>query len=157
MTASTASSSTAVLAVSAVIPAPPERVYAIIADYRDGHPSILPKPPFVSLVVEEGGRGAGSVIRVTMRMLGRTQTFRAVVTEPEPGRCLIETNDTGYVTTFSVEPGAEGGGTRVTIATDLVRQGVAARVERWLSARLLRPVYEQELALLRTVASGTRP
>ena len=89
-----------------------------------------------------------------MRMLGRNWTFRAVVTEPEPGRCLIETNDTGHVTTFSVEPGAEGGGTRVTIATDLVRHGAAARIERWLSARLLRPVYERELGLLRKEATA---
>ena len=87
---------------SALIHASPQDLYAIIADYQQGHPQILPKPPFVSLVVEQGGKGAGTVIRVQMRVLGQTQAFRAVVTEPEPGRILVETNDNGYVTTFSV-------------------------------------------------------
>ena len=53
-----------------------------------GHPQILPKPPFVSLEVEKGGIGAGTVIRIAMRVLGRLQTFGAVITEPEPGRVL---------------------------------------------------------------------
>src|SRR5687768_1410472 len=38
----------------AVIDAPAAVAYAIIADYREGHPHILPRPPFVSLDVEEG-------------------------------------------------------------------------------------------------------
>ena len=71
---------------SALIQAPAQDVYAIIADYHHGHPQILPQPPFVSLVVEQGGTGAGTVIRVAMRVLGRLQTFGAVITEPEPGR-----------------------------------------------------------------------
>ena len=144
-----------VLSVSARIPAPADRLYGILADYREGHPSILPCPPFVSLEVEEGGVGAGTVIRVEMRVLGRLQAFRAEVTEPQPGRVLVETNDTGYVTTFTVEPvepggdGAEGGVTLVTIATDRPgAAGLLAALERRLVARVLRPVYERELELL---------
>lgn len=154
MSRTDASSDRRVLSVSRVVEGRPERIYGILADYREGHPSILPRPPFVSLDVEEGGRGAGSVIRVTMKVLGRSRTFRAVVSEPVPGRELIETNDTGYVTTFSVEPLPRGDAAEVTIATDLVRRGPAARVERWLSARLLRPVYERELELLEAAARG---
>ena len=37
---------------SALIQAPPQALYAIIADYEHGHPRILPRPPFVSLAVE---------------------------------------------------------------------------------------------------------
>jgi hypothetical protein len=43
-----------VISVSAVIPARRECVYALIANYQDGHPRILPKQ-FSNLVVEQGG------------------------------------------------------------------------------------------------------
>lgn len=74
-----------VISASARIDAPPERVYAIIADYRTGHPRILPEP-FSGLTVERGGIGAGTTIRFQMKLLGRTETYRADITEPEPGR-----------------------------------------------------------------------
>ena len=79
------------VSVSARIPAPSGRIYGIIADYRNGHPHILP-PAFSNLEVEQGGVGAGTIIRFNVRALGRTQLFRSVVTEPEPGRVLVETN-----------------------------------------------------------------
>jgi hypothetical protein len=136
-----------------VINAPPDVLYGIIADYRNGHPKILPMPPFLSLDVEEGGVGAGTVIRVRMRMLGQTQTFRARITEPDPGRLLLETNDNGYVSTFWVEPRGSGDQAEVTITTELKRAGVSARVEAWLAARLLPSVYRRELQQLALVAA----
>ena len=63
------------IAASALIHVPPQDLYAIIADYHQGHPQILPKPPFVSLAVEQGGTGTGTVIRVHMRVLGRLHMF----------------------------------------------------------------------------------
>jgi len=147
------SMATHAFAVSALIPAPAPRVYGILADYHHGHPRILPKPAFESLAVERGGRGAGTEMRVQMRLLGQRQTFRATVTEPDPGRVLVETTDTGYVTTFTVEPRANGEHAHVTFSTELpARPGILAVVERWLVKRLLRPVYEKELALLAAVA-----
>lgn len=140
---------------SALIQAPAQDLYAIIADYHQGHPQILPKPPFVSLAVEEGGTGAGTIIRIQMRVLGQLQTFRAVITEPEPGRVLVETNDTGYVTTFTVEPRAEGQHAQVTIATEITgRTGLLGALERWFVTRLLRPVYVRELEQLAAVAGA---
>jgi hypothetical protein len=140
---------------SALIQAPPQGLYAIIADYHHGHPQILPKPPFVSLVVEQGGTGAGTVIRVHMRVLGQLQMFRSVVTEPEPGRVLVETNDNGYVTTFMVEPRADGQHAYVTIATEITgRAGISGALERWFVPRLLRPVYVKELGRLAAVAGA---
>ena len=139
---------------SALIHAPPQKIYAIIADYRQGHPQILPKPPFVSLAVEQGGIGSGTVIRVHIRVLGQLQMFRAVVTEPEPGRVLVETNDNGYVTTFTVEPRADGQDAYVTIATELTgRTGMLGALERWFVTRLLRPVYIKELEQLAAVVA----
>lgn len=140
---------------SALIPAPSDVLYAIIADYHHGHPEILPKPPFVGLEVEQGGIGEGTVIRVQMKVLGQRQTFRAVVTEPESGRVLVETNDTGYVTTFTVEPRENGRQAFVTIATEIIgRTGLLAMLERWFVSRLLRPVYARELEQLAAVAAA---
>lgn len=79
-----------VVTASALIPARRERVYNILANYREGHPRILPKQ-FSNLVVEQGGLGAGTVIRFQMSVFGRKQTFRAEISEPEPGRVLVET------------------------------------------------------------------
>ena len=42
---------------SAPVGAPAEVVYNIIADYRKGHPHILPRKYFEWLEVEQGGRG----------------------------------------------------------------------------------------------------
>ena len=141
------------VSVEAVINAQAKLAYAIIADYRDGHPHILPKPPFVSLEVERGGTGAGTVIRCQMRVLGRTRTFRAEITEPDPGRVLVETDvDSGTVTTFTVDP--VGNGSRVTITTDIeCRDGLLGRVERFIVTRLLQPLYVREIEQLGAVAS----
>ncbi|HEX9253565.1 MAG TPA: SRPBCC family protein [Ignavibacteriaceae bacterium] len=105
--------------VSALIQSAPKNVYGIIADYKNGHPKILPKPPFVSLVVEKGGVGEGSVLKVQMKVAGKLQTFKTVVTEPEPGHVLVETNDTGYITTFTVEPHDNGKNSYVTFTTEI--------------------------------------
>ena len=140
------------IAASALIHVPPQDLYAIIADYHQGHPQILPKPPFVSLAVEQGGTGTGTVIRVHMRVLGQLRMFRAVITEPEPGRVLVETNDNGYVTTFTVERHADGQAAYVTIVTEMPRRtGIVGALERWLVSRLLRPVYGKELGQLAAV------
>lgn len=147
------------ISVSATIDAPAPVLYGVIADYRGGHQEILPRPPFVSLDVEEGGTGAGTVMRVAMRFFGRTETFRSVVSEPEPGRVLVETNDTGYVTTFTVEPRGDGDGrTEVTISTDMSRlSGLRGALERRVARRLLPPVYRRELELLAEVTRRMGP
>ena len=72
------------------VPAPAAAVYALLADYRDGHPSILP-PAFSDLTVLRGGTGAGTVIRFALTLAGRKQVIEARVDEPEPGRVLSET------------------------------------------------------------------
>lgn len=134
------------ISATAEIAAPAERVYAILADYRNGHPHILPKPYFQGLRVVEGGIGAGTVVEFSMRLLGSTRRFRATVSEPEPGRVLVETNDDGAVTRFTVEPRGAAR-CRVTIATETtVRDGWPGKIEGWMTTRLLRPIYEKELA-----------
>lgn len=133
---------------SAVLSAPGPVVYGLIADYHHGHPSILPPEYFGGLVVEEGGRGAGSRIRFTMRALGGDKESRARVTEPEPGRVLVETVEgQGIVTTFTVDPLPDGKA-RVTIATEYPIAGIRGWIERLVVPTYLRKVYAAELRLL---------
>ncbi|MGH9574510.1 MAG: SRPBCC family protein [Candidatus Acidiferrales bacterium] len=139
-----------VVSASAKIPATPARVYGILANYIDDHPRILP-PEFSDLVVERGGIGAGTVICFKMRVLGRTQNYRAIIAEPEPGRVLVETylEPEGTVTTFIVEPEANGTQSRVTFSTAMpVKTGFVGKIERFVSTRVLRPVFIRELKLL---------
>jgi polyketide cyclase/dehydrase/lipid transport protein len=145
-----------IISASATIPARRERVYSLIANYNDGHPRILPKH-FTSLVVEQGGVGAGTVIRFQMSVFGKKQTFRAAISEPDPGHVLVETDldANGPVTTFTVNPGAAPADSHVTISTELsVRSGVLGKIERFLTTLLLRPMYVKELENLARVATG---
>ena len=139
---------------SAEIAAPVERVYGIVADYRVGHPRIVPKSFFDGIEVEQGGYGEGTVIRVGVHFAGRKSSFRAAVTEPEPGRVLVETDlDGGPVSTFTFEPLGPGR-TRVSISTLLQRRGKRiGLVGRFLTIRFLRRVYAEELRLLAAVAA----
>lgn len=120
--------------------------YGVLADYHEGHPSILPTKYFTHLTVERGGHGAGTVIRFGLKLAGRVQEARAVVSEPEPGRVLVErVEDTrGTETTFTVDP-VSGERVRVTIGTVWNARGLFGAVERWFAPRLLRPVYREEL------------
>jgi hypothetical protein len=147
---------TYLIRASAVIPARRERVYSLIANYNDGHPRILPKQ-FSNLVVEQGGVGAGTMIRFQMSLLGRKQNFRATITEPEPGRVLVETYVDGNdsVTTFTVDPGTAPADSTVTISTALpVRSGVLGAIEKAVATLLLRPIYVNQLENLARVARG---
>jgi len=144
-----------IVSKSAEISAPADRLYGIIADYRNGHPRILP-PAFTGLTVEAGGIGAGTRIRVGMRVFGRVMTFPAEISEPTPGRVLVERNfgDRPSVTTFTVDP-LDASRSRVTIATELpMRAGIAGRVEGFLTKRFLEPLYRAELAKLADVAQS---
>jgi hypothetical protein len=145
-----------IISASAIIPARRDRVYSLLANYNDGHPRILPRQ-FSNLVVEQGGIGAGTIIRFDMSFLGSKQHFRAAVTEPDPGRVLVETylDNNGAVTTFTIDPGSAPADSRVTISTELpVRSGFPGKIERAFSTLLLRPIYKKELENLARVATG---
>ena len=97
------------------IPAPANAVYALLADYRNGHPRILP-PAFSDLTVLRGGIGAGTEIRFALDLAGRRDEIEANVDEPEPGRVLSETYpERSAVTRFTGDP--VGDQSRVRIET----------------------------------------
>ncbi|HEU4827567.1 MAG TPA: SRPBCC family protein [Gemmatimonadales bacterium] len=134
------------------IDAPPPRIYGLIADYVQGHPRIVPPRYFRDFVVRQGGYGAGTEIEFTMIVAGHAQRVVADITEPIPGRVLVETvKGGGVVTTFRVEPAGQGAD--VTIATDLEQKpGFAGKIERWLAGRILPGIYHEELMRLAGIA-----
>lgn len=134
---------------AALISAPPEKVYAVLADYHAGHPSVLPKAYFKSLMVEQGGQGAGTVIRVQLSVMGIRRDSRMQVSEPEPGRVLSETDlQTGLVTAFTVTP-AGIGQTHLRITTDWESApGLAGWFDRLTTPVVLRHIYALQLRAL---------
>jgi hypothetical protein len=135
---------------SAAIDASPEQVYAILRDYKVQHPAILPREYFKEVLVKEGGLGAGTVIQITMSLLGTQRVSVQTVSEPEPGRVLVEAEpDGGAVTTFTVDPIDGGERTQLTIATDLqASPGVLGLIEQLVTPLMLRRVYRAELGQL---------
>lgn len=129
------------------INASPEAVYEVLSDYIIGHPAILPKPYFADLVVEEGGQGDGTVIRVKMNVWGIETDYRFVVHEPETGKLLVETDaDAGVKTTFKVEPLPEGEQTRVTLTTLMpASPGIKGFFEKVFTPIITRIIYNKEL------------
>ena len=129
------------------INAPAERVYRYLADYREHHPRILP-PAFSDFRVEEGGVGAGTVIRFRVTAGGLVRSYYQLVAEPAPGRVLIEAGiESSEATTFTVTP--DGDRCRVRIVTTWEGAGgVGGFIERLLAPRLLGPLYADELARL---------
>jgi hypothetical protein len=129
------------------VPAPADAVYSLLADYRDGHPRILP-PSFSDLTVLRGGNGAGTVFRFALKIAGRTQVGEAHVDEPEPGRVLSETYSAkGTMTRFTVDP--VGDQSRVWIDTSWEpSRGLAGMIERLITPRLFRKLYAEELDLI---------
>ena len=139
------------------IPASAPVVYGILADYHEGHPSILPPESFADYVVEAGGRGAWTSIRFVMPGVGKPRQFHMEVSEPEPGRVLRETDlKTGTITTFTVEPTDDASICRVIMRSEWRRGGLMGWVERWFAKPFLRRIYIEELHNLAVKVRGSR-
>lgn len=141
---------------AAVLNASPTDVYATIADYRVGHPAILPKGKLYDLTVEQGGYGQGTTMRFKAKSLGIEQDFYHRVTEPDPGHILVEQDIDSWrnsATTFTVTPVNEGRQAHVEIATTLnSSRGFQGLLERLLVPLVQPPIYRKELKLLEEVA-----
>ena len=129
-----------------VLDAPADVVYHVISDYREHHrhgPEGFLPPQFTDLTVERGGVGDGTAVRFTMKMAGRVETATATITEPVPGRVLLESGP-AVRTTFTVEP-AGGDRARVRFDTVIEAGGLTGLLTRLFAPRLLRPIYTDEL------------
>lgn len=139
---------------SAVIDAPSAHVYAIVSDYNDGHQAILPKPYFTKMEVLEGGVGAGTKLRIHMKVMGQAFVFHQEIFEPEPGRVIVEDDKEAKVkTTFIFEPLNNDTQTRVTILTDAEGgPGLKGWLEKKTNPSVMRKIYRAELENLNRVA-----
>lgn len=138
------------------IGAPAERVYRYIADFREHHPRWLP-PAFSDFRVERGGVGAGTITTFRVTTSGRSRTFRMEVSEPEPGRVLVESDtNSSLITTFTILP--EGEQSRVRIETTWQgARGIGGLFERLFAPRALRGIYAEELERLDHYAREHEP
>ena len=143
-----------------ILDARPEDVYATIADYRHGHPNILPKENFYDLQVEQGGYGAGTIIHFKMKVLGVEQAFYQRVNEPEPGRVLVEQDidsPQNVATTFTITPVENSQKSHVEISTTMnASPGFKGLVERIVVPIINPQVYRKELKQLEAVAQKRR-
>ncbi len=136
------------VSVEGAVGAPPTAVFGYIADMVNHHPHFLP-PAFSDFEVVSGGVGAGTVTTFRFTAGGRTRDFRMTAAEPEPGRRLVETDaNSSSVTTFVVDPGANGM-SNVTIATEWQgASGIGGFFERMFAPRVMRSIYADELRRL---------
>ncbi len=141
---------------AAVLDARPEDVYATIADYRNGHPQILPNESLYDLQVEQGGYGADTVIHFKAKVLGVERAMYQRVSEPEPGRVLVEQDidsPQNIVTTFTVTPVEQAQKSHVEIATTMnASPGLTGLIESIVVPLVNPPVYRKELKQLEAVA-----
>ncbi|UWU24261.1 SRPBCC family protein (plasmid) [Rhizobium sp. CB3060] len=137
------------------IDAPADDVYRYLADMRL-HARFLP-PPFYDFQVEEGGVGAGNVVSFKIKSAGGVRELRMEVTEPEPGRTLVQTDigNSGLVRTFTVTPHGEQALVNITSRFD-GETGIAGFVEGLVAPRRLHRIYLQELARLNAYARKQR-
>jgi hypothetical protein len=142
--------------VTDVLKARPEDVYATIADYRQGHPYIIPQENLYDLQVEQGGYGEGTIIRFKSRMLGTEQSHRQRISEPEPGRVLVEQEIDAVqnvTDTFTVIPLEQGQKTHIEISVAMdVSSGFKGFIERIAVLSIFPSMLRKELKLLEAVA-----
>lgn len=133
------------------VDAPADEVYGYLADMHQ-HPHFLP-PAFSDFQVVQGGVGAGTVTTFAVTAGGRTRNYRMNVTEPVPGRTLVESDaSSSLVTTFNVEP--QGGKSLVRIHTSWDGAGgIGGFFEKTFAPGAMRRLYLDELDRLNTYAT----
>jgi uncharacterized protein YndB with AHSA1/START domain len=136
------------------IDAPAGQVYGYLADMHQ-HPRFLP-PAFSDFKVEEGGVGAGTVTTFKVTAGGRTRSYRMRITEPGPGRTLVESDaNSSLVTTFNVEPQGDKSLVRISTRWDGA-SGVGGFFERTFAPRAMHRMFLDELERLNVYALDQR-
>jgi hypothetical protein len=122
--------------------ATPEAVLEFLRDYRDARPKILTEN-YTAYRVEQGGRGAGTVIGYHFAAGGRERDYRLEVQERDGG--LAEHDQlSSFVSKWTVVPGADG--SVVTLeATWNGAAGIGGFFERVFAPLGLRRIYGEIL------------
>lgn len=130
------------------LPGSPEQAYAALADYRGIRPTLLP-PEFSRYEVQAGGSGAETTVGWTLQATPkRSRTCLFTVTEPDPGRRLVETDtNSSMVVTWMVRGTAEGAEVEVTAGWQGAG-GIGGIFERIFAPKGLNRIHDQVLAAL---------
>jgi Polyketide cyclase / dehydrase and lipid transport len=133
------------------VEAAPERVLEFLSDYRDGRPRIL-TDNYTAYRVEQGGRGAGTVIGYHFAAGGRERDYRLSVEEQGGG--LFERDQlSSFVSHWTVSP--NGAGSQVTLESSWQGAGgVGGVFERTFAPMGLRRIYAQILDKLADAVSA---
>ena len=128
------------------VAAPAETVFEFLRDYKDARPRILTEN-YQDYRVEEGGDGPGTVISYRFDAGRRARDYRLRVEVPDPGRTLRERDErSSFVTTWTIEPAAEGAGSRVTVTSSWQGAGgIGGFFERTFAPGGLRRIYSEVL------------
>ena len=131
------------------VAAPPDVVYRYLSDMQNHHPHFLP-PAFSDFHVVAGGIGEGTVVTFQFAAGGRRRDFRQTLTEPEPGRRMVETDaNSSSVTTFLVDSVDAGKSSKVTISTQWNgARGIGGFFERIFAPRVMRGIYIDQIRRL---------
>ncbi|SRR6266849_397881 len=135
-----------------IIPASPEAVYTVLADYKDKRPLIL-TPNFLDYKLESGGQGAGTVVTYRLRAGNRERSYRIRVDEVIKGKELVERDrHSSLVTTWTLSPLADGRQTHVQVTTEWEgASGIGGFFERTFAPLGLHRIYDQMLDMLELV------
>lgn len=135
------------------VAAPADDVYAFLRDYRERRPRILP-PNYLDYAVEEGGTGAGTVVRYRLQAGRRERPYRVEVSEPGDNTLVESDTDSSLATTWAVRPA--DGGSVVQVETRWEgASGIGGFFERRFAPPALRRIHDDLLSRLDdAVASG---
>lgn len=128
-----------------IIGATQEQVYNVVTDMEE-HRKILPKQ-FESLEVVKGGKGAGTVFRLNMNVMGNRSSLEMTIAEPEPGRIIVERDEqAGITTTWKLTPLEDGRRCLLQLTSEFPsKPGFAGWMERLVTPPVIRSIYRQEL------------
>ncbi|MCA9984611.1 MAG: SRPBCC family protein [Anaerolineales bacterium] len=130
-----------------LINAPVQTIYEILADFEDAHVAILPRQYFRAIKLLSGGQGAGTIYQLQMVVSGQTYDYEMHVSEPVPGRELLEVSSDGAVrTVMRVEPAGANTQSQVTIISDFTSEpGFMGWLQRLFQPAIVRRIYREEL------------
>lgn len=138
---------------SATIGASAEATYALIAESAQ-RPAFLPEA-MSGFETLEGGTGAGTVHRWVLKTPRGDREYVMAVTEPEPGRVLVESDQkSSLVTTWTVTPTGESCTVDIT-TTWQGAGGIGGFFEKTFAPKALSKIYRDQLARLDELARRT--
>jgi len=131
--------------VERVIDATPEQLYNVVTDMEE-HRKILPGE-FEALEVLQGGKGAGTVFRLSMNVMGNRSSLEMTIAEPEPGRVVEERDGkSGITTTWKLSPLEDGRRCHLRLTSVFPgKPGFAGLMERLTVPPVIRSIYKKEL------------